>query len=120
MTPAPTQVRPVCNNKARHYLWRMDDQWKQEWRNGNRHGPWAKDLTNHEAEFPWKAFLSGLPAPSEHVQAAGIDTFGVVYLHGPPQRTAFYIEQNDKTEWIVEPGHFPRQDLNGNIDRTGW
>ena len=80
------------------------------------------DLTFNEAEFPWKAWLSGLPAVAEMVAQnfEEIKLFAVVYLWAPPQRTAFYVVHVDGTEWILEPGNKPIKAQGDDIDRTGW
>ena len=57
----------LSTKKAFDYLAHKEHTWKQEWRNGSR-GPWKHDLTDKDAEFPWKAWISGLPTVAQSIE----------------------------------------------------
>ena len=108
--------------KAFEYLANKEHTWKQQWRTGYR-GPWKHDLTDKDAEFPWKAWLSGLPTVVESIEVRTFDDikeFAVVYVLYPEQRTAFYVVHVDGTEWIMEPGKNPIRAALLDVDRNGW
>ena len=84
---------------------------------------WKHDLTDKDAEFPWKAWLSGLPTVVESIEVRTFDDikeFAVVYVLSPEQRTAFYVVHVDGTEWILEPGNKPIRAALLEVDRNGW
>ena len=112
----------LSTKKAFDYLAHKEHTWKQEWRNGSR-GPWKHDLTDKDAEFPWKAWLSGLPTVAQSIEVQAFDDikeFAVVYVLYPEQRTAFYVVHVDGTEWILEPGKKPIRAALLDVDRNGW
>ena len=110
------------NKKAFEYLANKEHTWKQQWRTGYR-GPWKHDLTDKDAEFPWKAWLSGLPTVVESIAVRTFDDikeFAVVYVLYPEPRTAFFVAHVDGTEWVLELGKGPIRAALLVIDQTGW
>ena len=80
-------------------------------------------MTDKDAEFPWKAWLSGLPTVAQSIEVQAFDDikeFAVVYVLYPKQRAAFYVVHVDGTEWILEPGKKPIRAALLDVDRNGW